>query len=243
MSQTESAKIIAILQPSYLPWLGYFDQIKRSDVFVFYDDVAFDKHGWRNRNRINSANGPLWLSVPVRHKGHSGQLIKDVKIDNSRAWYQKHLRSLQQQYARSEFLPELVSELDRIYQQKSDYLIDLNLSLIQLFMRLLGIRANLVLSSELNISGSQSQRLLNICQHFSAHTYLSGDAAKSYLDLPLFREAGVDVQWQYYAHPVYEQYHGRQHKCAFTPYLSIVDLLLSQGEKSRTFFTGSEEAS
>lgn len=243
MSQVTPGKTVAILQPSYLPWLGYFDQIRRADVFVIYDDVAFDKHGWRNRNRINSANGPLWLSVPVRHKGLSGQAIKDVRIDTGRSWMQKHMRSLQQHYARSVYLDTLLPKLDRIYQQQSASLLDLNLSLIKLFMSLLDIKTDLVRSSELNIGGDQSLRLLNICRHFSADTYLSGDAAKSYLNLSLFRKEGIEVQWQHYMHPRYAQYHCQKFGRAFTPYLSIVDLLLSEGENSCTFFSGSEEGS
>ena len=113
-------KILAVLQPGYFPWLGFFDQMRRVDVFILYDDVQFDKHGWRNRNRIKSLNGPVWLTVPVRHKGLGRQRIHDVEIDNQTAWAHKHLATIRQLYAKAPYLKNFLPELEKFFSQTLD---------------------------------------------------------------------------------------------------------------------------
>jgi hypothetical protein len=181
---------VVVLQPGYLPWLGFFDQLRRADVFVYYDDVQYDKHGWRNRNRIKTQNGAQWLTVPVRHGGGDGfPRIMDVGIDNRTPWARKHLASMRQAYARAPFL-------DRY-------------------------------SSALGIGGERSARLVGICARFGASTYVSGDSAAAYLDVDLFRQQGIEVEWQRYTHPTYAQLHGD-----FIPYLSAIDLLFNCGDQA-----------
>lgn len=220
-------KTVSILQPSYLPWLGYFDQIARSDVFVFYDDVPFDKHGWRHRNRVKAVTGPVWLSVPVKHAGRMGQLIAEAEIDYQRDWAAKHINTLMQSYARAPYrdfyLPKLVSLLCL----KWTYLLELNLALSKYLVECLGLNTVLLRSSELGQSGGRSERLLAICQQLGATKYLSGSAARDYLDVELFARNGIEVVWQDYRHPVYAQQHG-----PFVPYLSVVDVLLNKGGES-----------
>ena len=219
---------VAILQPGFLPWLGFFDQMIRSDRFVYYDDVQFDKHGWRNRNRIKTPNGPAWLTVPVRHSGLHGQTVADVEIDNSKPWSRKMVRTIEQVYARSPHCRHYLPDLSAILcDTPASLLIDLDLQVIDLMRRWLEIDTPTIRSSMLGIAGGQTERLVAICRHFSADRYLSGNAAKSYLQEELFDAAGISVVWQDYNHPVYRQLHGE-----FVPYLSALDLVLNLGPES-----------
>jgi hypothetical protein len=224
-----AAKTVAILQPGYLPWLGFFEQLARSDVFVIYDDVQFDKHGWRNRNRIKSPAGPHWLTVPVLHSGKNLPTNAAVEIDHTQPWARKHLGSIRQFYGRAPHLARYWPELEELLQRRWTLLIDLDLALVNLHARWLGLERPLLRSSALGIAGGQSERLLQHCLHFGATRYLSGSAAREYLDVALFARHGIEVVWQDYVHPVYPQQHG-----AFVSHLSTLDLLLNCGEQSRS---------
>jgi hypothetical protein len=224
---------VAVLQPGFLPWLGFFDQMSRSDWFVLYDDVQFDKHGWRNRNRIKTANGIAWLTVPVRHTGLHGQSILDAEIDNSRDWPRKLVATLRQSYARARHLSPYVDELAGALSTPAKSLFDLDLHLIRLMARWLGIDTPILRSSELGIGGGQTDRLVAICKHLGADRYLSGNAAQAYLDEELFRKAGISVVWQNYVHPIYPQLHGD-----FVPFLSAIDVIFNLGPDAPTLVRG-----
>lgn len=219
---------LAVLQPGYLPWLGFFDQVLRSDVFVFYDDVQFDKHGWRNRNRVKSAKGPLWLTVPVRHSGRSGQPINQTEIDPNLPWARKHVRSIAQHYAGAPFLSRYLPELEDLLCRHWASLAELDITLTKRMCEWLGVERKMYRSSELQISGDRNLRLLNLCRHFHANVYLSGSAAREYLDVAAFADAGISVVWQDFEHPLYQQLHG-----PFISHLSAIDLLLNVGPDSR----------
>ncbi|MBF0214498.1 MAG: WbqC family protein [Magnetococcales bacterium] len=223
---------LAVLQPGYLPWLGFFDLMHRCDIFVLYDDVQFDKHGWRNRNRIRSASGPHWLTVPVRHKGLGKPAILEVEIDPQLPWARKHGATLRQFYARAPYAAHYLPELEEMLNQPWRMLIDLDLALIQIMCRWLGLHRPIFRASELKVSGDRNERLLNLCHHFSADCYMSGNAAQVYLDESLFARHGVAVVWQNYCHPVYSQVHG-----PFIPFLSTLDLLLNAGPESLAILT------
>jgi WbqC-like protein family len=220
--------VIAILQPGYLPWLGFFEQMCRADVFVYYDDVQYDKHGWRNRNRIKTPQGPLWLTVPARHRGLGFPRILDVEIDNRRPWARKHVASIRYAYARAPYVEQYMRPIDDVLSRGWKRLVDLDVTLAGVMAAMFGIAPRVVRSSELGIHGERSDRLLRICQHFAAATYLSGDAARDYLDVALFERHRIAVEWQQFTHPVYPQQHGE-----FIPYLSALDLLLNCGPESR----------
>ncbi len=226
MSANAEPRTLAVLQPGYLPWLGYFDQLRRADVFITYDDVQFDKHGWRNRNRIKTPAGPLWLTVPVLHHGKGQPKNNDILIDGRR-WQRKHVASLSQYYSRAPYADRYLPELTDLLNRDWSHLIDLDMALAGKMAEWFGLPAPTIRSSTLGIDGSQSDRLLKFCQHFGATRYLSGDAAADYLDVELFARHGIDVQWQNYSHPVYPQLHG-----AFVPSLSAIDLLLNCGDRS-----------
>src|SRR5262245_11262834 len=120
---------IVILQPGYLPWLGFFDQLVRADLFVYYDDVQYDKGGWRNRNRIKTPTGPIWLTVPIVSSGKFGQAVNEVEIDVKTAWWKKHIGSLKQNYAKAPFYKDYATGLEEIFARKHEKLVDLDLDL------------------------------------------------------------------------------------------------------------------
>src|ERR1043166_9576480 len=200
---------IVVLQPSYLPWLGYFDQMYKSDVFVVYDDVQYDKNSWRNRNRIKTPQGWQWLTVPVLLKGRNFPLNKDVEINNDLPWASKHLKSLAQNYRPAHFFDEVMGALEGIFTREWKFLIDLNMECISLLKRLLGLEKDLCFASELNIAKvGKTERLVEICRHFGADSFLEGDAGKSYIGESLFSNAGIELEYHHYQHPTYRQLHG-----------------------------------
>lgn len=220
-----------ILQPGYLPWLGFFDQMAQCDLFIYYDDVQFDKHGWRNRNRIKTAQGPLWLTVPVRHHNLDAPAMQEVEIVSQVSWRKKHLGSIKQHYGKAKYFQTLYEPLQKILNQDWRKLIDLDMALVEMFRNYLEIHTPIVRSSELEVAGNKSTRLLALCKKVGADCYLTGDAARSYLEPELFQKEGVAVEWHGYQHPIYsQQYTG------FTPYLSIVDLIFNLGDESKKFF-------
>lgn len=218
---------VVVLQPGYLPWLGFFDQLNRADVFVYYDDVQYDKHGWRNRNRIKTQDGPLWLTVPVRHAGCGFPRILDVAIDCRTPWARKHLASIRQAYARAPFLARYLPELEELLERRWDLLVELDIASAGVMAQWFGLRRRIERSSLLGVAGDRSERLVNICRHLGASKYISGDAAQSYLDVGLFERHGIRVEWQRYVHPTYPQLHGE-----FVPYLSALDLLFNCGAQA-----------
>lgn len=222
---------VVVLQPGYVPWLGFFDQMRRADQFVYYDDVQFDKHGWRNRNRIKGPTGPVWLTVPVRHSGRADQLILETEVSDGAPWSKKQIRTIEQLYARAPHREPYLSELTAILSRPWRMLIDLDMTIVDLMRQWFGIETPIHRSSQLGIGGGQSERLLNVCRHFGANRYLSGEAARSYLDVGLFERAGVHVDWQSYQHPVYPQLHG-----PFISHLSALDLVLNVGPESGNYF-------
>jgi WbqC-like protein family len=226
---------LVVLQPGYLPWLGFFDQMRRADIFVYYDDVQFDRHGWRNRNRIKSPAGPHWLTVPVRHAGLQERIL-DVEIDNRTAWARKHVGTIRQFYARAPYLGSFLPELEELLHRRWERIVDLDIAVVEMICRWLGLNSRTVRSSELGIPGERSQRLLDLCLHFGASRYLTGDAARAYLETELFARHNIEVRWQNYRHPIYTQQHG-----GFIPYLSVLDLLLNCGDESAAILAGEEE--
>jgi hypothetical protein len=221
-------RTLAVLQPGYLPWLGFFDQLQRSDIFILYDDVQYDKNGWRNRNRVKSTAGePHWLTVPV-HVRSLGQRLLETEIDNQLPWARKHLGTIRQFYAKAPYLNRYLPELEELLAgRRWEGLVDLDEAVICLLCGWLGLERKMVRSSTLIVPGERSERLLNLCLHFGAKRYLSGNAAQSYLDVEAFTRQGIEVVWQNYQHPVYRQQHG-----AFVPFLSAIDLVLNCGENS-----------
>src|SRR5437773_20512 len=142
---------LAVLQPGYLPWLGFFDQIRRADLFLVYDDVQFDRHGWRNRNRIKSPSGPQWLTIPVRHSGPDFPMILDVEIDGRVPWARKHIASIKHAYSRAPFLRQYIPRLEEVLSQPWERLVDLDIAVADLICEWLEVKTPIKRVSEMNV--------------------------------------------------------------------------------------------
>jgi hypothetical protein len=223
---------VVILQPGYLPWLGFFDQMYQSDVFIIYDDVQYDKHGWRNRNRIKTAQGVQWLTIPVLTTGREKPLIKEVMINNKIDWRRTHLKTIQQSYSRAPHFNHYLGIFEEIYAKEWQYLIDIDMAFINILMEKLGLKREIKYSSALGIAGQGTERIVNICRKLGATSYLTGDAAKNYLDEEAFSQNNIELKYHNYPHPVYNQLYGE-----FVPYLSIIDLLFNHGKDSLDILT------
>jgi len=227
---------VAIIQPSYLPWLGYFDLMSRVDTFVYLDDVQFTRRDWRNRNKIRTAEGWAWMTVPVEQKGKFAQLLKDTLIDNSSNWRRKHRESLRQHYSRAAHFDSYFPYFDSIYNKDWKYLLDLCYETNDYLQKQLGISTEILQSSALETSASKMDKILAICEKLKATVYLSGDAGRDYLVDGEFQKSRIELQFQDYQHPEYRQrYPGN------ISYLSVVDLLFNHGEQSAGIINQSSE--
>ncbi|MEG6616322.1 WbqC family protein [Peptococcaceae bacterium 1198_IL3148] len=226
-----SKRIIAIHQPNYLPWLGYFHKMLNCDVFVIADDVLLSSTSITHRNKIKCANGSLLLSVPLALKK---VLIKDVLIYNDQNWAERHFQTLQHCYARSKYWKDYREQFRNIYARRWHKLIDLNMEIINLVRDILDIHTPLVLSSALpNLQGKKSDRIIDICKKLNAVVYLSGQGAKVYNDEQAFAQNGIELRYQNFVHPKYPQMWGD-----FIDKLSIVDLIFNCGPDSRKILEG-----
>jgi len=223
-------KIIAIMQPTYLPWVGYFDLIDRVEAFVLLDNVQFEKQSWQQRNRIRTPQDLQWLIVPILHNGHFGQLICDTRISNSQ-FVTKHLKTLQQAYGRAPFFSEFFPEFSQCLTEGAGNgnLANLNLGLIRWVMEKLKITTPLYISSHMGCEGKRSSLLVNICRHLSADEYLSPVGSADYLrqDRELFEQSGIRVWLHGYEHPLYRQVYA-----PFIPYACVIDLLFNEGPRA-----------
>jgi hypothetical protein len=226
---------IVILQPGYLPWLGFFDQLRRCDCFVIYDDVQYTHRDWRSRNRIKTRSGAQWLTVPVLSRGRRYQLINETEIDYDQPWVRKHTGAIEVNYAEAEFFSCYFAELKEALCSRPRYLLELDMTIIRLCAAWLGIKTPMLYASQISVTGKSSERLLHICQHLGADHYLTGDSARDYLDEDSFRQAGITMEYHNYQHPVYKQLYG-----AFIPYMSIIDLFFNHGPASLAILAGSK---
>lgn len=222
-------RTLAVLQPSYLPWLGALEQIARSDVFVFYDDVQFDKNGWRNRNRIRtaSAEGWSWLTVPVRLDEHFPRICS-VKADARAPWRRKHERTIRAEYARAPHLEVFDEFFPEFFAGTEELLADIAIRSTTCLMEAFGITTPWLRSSEMTIEGDRNARLIAICEQLGATDYYSGAAAQAYLDVRAFEARGIRVRFQEYRHPEY-----LQTREPFISHLSALDALLNLGTGAR----------
>jgi hypothetical protein len=225
-----------ILQPSYIPWRGYFDLIHRADVFVFYDDVQYDKHGWRNRNRVKTRQGTQWITIPVAAKGNveQGVLLKDVRVAAHQDFAKKHLATIRQSYAKAPFFTSYASVIERFYAKPPELLCDFTVDTTMEIAKLLGIAAPRFLrASELGVAGTRTERLVAICRRVGANHYLSGPSARDYIEAALFEDAGIGLEYIVYDYPEYEQLHP-----PYDPHVTVLDLLFMKGPAASSFIWG-----
>ena len=214
--------IVTIHQPDFSPWLGYFHRWAISDLYIVLDDVQFLRRGWQHRDRIKTADGPRWLTVPVLKKGKYEQRINEAYIDNTTNWRARHLGSITQAYSRCPGYSSLFPELKRIYGAGHNLLKDFNLDLLRLFADLLGIDTPVVMASESPSTLSSTARLVELTAIHGGTHYLTGTGSRAYLEEELFESKGITVDWQDFEHPVYPQKHGE-----FEPGMSVIDYLMN----------------
>jgi WbqC-like protein family len=225
----------AILQPGFLPWLGFFEQMSRADVFVFLDDVQYTKNDWRNRNRIKTKDGTQWLTVPVSYT--FGQKILDVAIDHSTPWAQKQIRAIESWYRRAHHFERYSGDLAAILGKRHARLVDLDIELTVWLQNQIGLHVKLLRSSELPIASQDRQlKLIELCKSLGCDTFYEGNAGQSYMDVGLFRAHGVEVEFQQYSHPYYPQLWSKEQ--GFISHLSVIDLLFNHGPDSLAILTG-----
>lgn len=218
---------ISAHQPAYLPWLGYFDKMIRSELFIFLDTVQFEKNSFINRNKIKTPNGACWLTVPVMLKGHMTRPIADIQIDSTKNWRQKHLKSISHNYSRCKCFDELYPRLADLYRDCETNFADLMFEHTLFWIQELQISTKIVRSSDIEAVGEGSELILNLCEQFGATSYISGALGRNYLDEDEFRRRSVEIEYQAYEHPRYPQLHGD-----FLPNMCIVDFLMNTRETS-----------
>jgi len=217
------------MQPSYLPWLGYFDLLFQSDLFLVYDTVQFDKDGWRNRNRIKTPQGAQWLTVPVLTKGLNKPTNREIKINRVEPWKRKHLKSLELNYRKAPHFEEIFPLLEGILSKDWEFLIDLNVESLKTLCNYLEIQTSIRFASELKLDLPQDRndKLIEICHHLKADEFYEPKGGEGYIDAERFKSNGIHLRFQDFQHPTYPQLHG-----VFVPQLSIVDLLFNCGKES-----------
>jgi hypothetical protein len=225
---------VAIHQPAYLPWLGYFERMARVDALIILDTVQFEKNSFDNRNRIRDKKAAQWLTVPVKTKGRFGENgWQRLEINHSTRWQEKQLRSLDQCYGKAAHWEPLRTILDEAFARDDSRLLDLNLFLIKRLTEMLGVGTPLLMASDYHPKFAKSELVLELLQAVNADQYLSGTQGRDYLDTAEFERRGFVVSFQDYEHPEY-----RQAYPGFIPYLSVIDLYANHGEDSLDILLG-----
>jgi WbqC-like protein family len=224
-------KTIAVVQSNYIPWRGYFDLINSVDEFILYDEVQYTIRDWRNRNIIKTQSGPLWLTIPVEVKGKYFQKIKDTRISDP-TWGRKHWASIVHSYSRAKYFPMQKELFEQLYLQADDKLLShVNYHFIIAICRILGIRTTISWSMDYNLIGDKTERLVHLCQQTGATAYLSGPAAKAYLNEDLFKSEGIAVSYMDYSgYPEYMQLYP-----PFISRVSIIDLIFNEGPQATDY--------
>ena len=211
---------VAIHQPQYFPWPPYVHKVLSADIFVYLDSVQFSKNGVQNRNQIKTAQGPLWLTIPVRN--HLGQLLRDTRVAEPGAT-RKHWKTIKTSYARTPGFARWQNELESLLDRDAEFLLDAAIASTEWMLNKLNVRAERIKASELDgIGGEASQLVASICGALRATSYLTGTGALAYLDERDFAEIGCEVMVQQWQPFTYEQVNGE-----FVPDLSTLDLLLN----------------
>lgn len=226
--------MVSIHQPQYMPWIGYIDKIDRSDVFILLDNVQYKKNEWQNRNRIKTAQGWQWITVPVLYS--FPEKINEVRINNRVDWRRKHLVAIETNYRRAPYFSKYFPYLEDIYRKEWERLVDINITLIKTLVDLFGIRKKILIASEFKTRDEPDGRLIDLCKAVGANTYLSGKDGPKYMDMDAFEKAGINVIIQDFKHPVYPQLYGK-----FEPNLSSIDLLFNCGEEGIEIIRGRGE--
>ena len=218
--------VVAIHQPQYLPWLGYFDKLDRCDVFCLLDTVQYKKNEFQNRNRIKTAEGWQWLTVPATYR--FPQRINEVGVNQTVDWQRKHRKALKTNYSKAPFFDTYYPSFEKFYQKPYELLVDVNVASIELLVQLLDFERKLVLASSIQVETEDpTLRLVEICRILGGDSYLSGRDGAKYMDVDMFVRHQINILFQDFNHPQYPQCYG-----SFEPNMSVVDLLFNCGPES-----------
>ena len=219
---------VAIMQPTYLPWCGYFGLMHNVDIFVFLDSVQFSKRSWQQRNKIKSANGEQWLTIPVLSKGQKEQKINQVKIDPTSRFYDKHIKTIMHNYKESPFFNEVLEVISNPIKNNNLNLAMYNIEIINSIKDFLGIETKTLHSSEIPVVGKKEELLSLICRELGATEYISPPGSENYLcKSNAFDKENIPVKYFNFVHPRYQQLFGD-----FKENMSVVDLLMNHGDES-----------
>lgn len=236
-SKSIGRKIISIAQSNYIPWKGYFDLIDRVDEFVILDNVQYTKNDWRNRNRIKTSAGSIWLTIPIRYSGKFGCNICDIEVSDS-IWRRKHWKTIVQNYRKAPFFEHYGQKFEEIYRELDEKsLSQINYKLILAVADILGIDTKMSWSMDFDVDvADPTERIIRICELAGASTYLSGPAAKNYIKRDLFDRAGIELRYiDYNGYPEYRQLYP-----PFEHAVSIIDLIFSVGPDSMGYIRRSD---
>ncbi|PDS64690.1 WbqC family protein [Rhizobium anhuiense] len=224
-------KKVAILQSNYIPWKGYFDLIAAVDEFILYDDMQYTRRDWRNRNQIKTPQGVVWLTVPVKVKGKYHQTIRETEIDGW-DWAAAHWKSIVLNYKKAPFFDDIANFLEPIYQRENHRnLSALNRELLEIVCRYLGITTPITNSWDYLLVDGKSERLADLCLQAGGTEYISGPAAKDYIEERAFSDRGLKLSWfDYQGYPEYSQLWGE-----FVHGVTVLDLLFNCGKDSPAF--------
>lgn len=220
---------VGIIQSCYLPWRGYFDFIRDVDLFVFFDDTQFTRRDWRNRNKIKTAQGPVWITVSVNDV-YASQSIFDTGIDYAHDWPQRHINLFRQWYSKAPFYSDYAEELFALIRTPRRTISDLNVVLTQWIVAKLGIKTELHLSSEYHPQGLKTERLIDILKKVKATAYVSGPSARDYMQEDRFREEKIRLEYKNYDYAPYPQLWGD-----FNGAVTVMDLLFNTGPEAVTY--------
>lgn len=224
-------KKVAITQSNYIPWKGYFDLINSVDEFILFDDMQYTRRDWRNRNKIKTANGLIWLTIPVQVKGKYSQKISDTEINNAE-WRASHWKSIIRNYSQARYFQDYQNRFESLYlNHQETKLSQINYRFIINICEILGINTKITWSSDYQLSEGKTERLVSICRQAEATEYLSGPAAMDYIDEGLFQHAKIKLNYiDYSEYPEYAQ--------LFPPFehgVSVMDLIFNEGENASHF--------
>ncbi|MBA4372492.1 MAG: hypothetical protein C0402_06475 [Thermodesulfovibrio sp.] len=224
----EQTKTVAILQSCYIPWKGYFDLINMVDEFILYDDMQYTRRDWRNRNIIKTPTGPLWLTIPVEVKGKYFQKISETKV-SANSWREKHWKAICHNYSKANFFKDYAALFEDLFLGSQEaYLSLINYRFITAINECLGIDTKITWSSDYTLIEGKTDRLIDICKQAGAGTYVSGPAARGYIDEELFEKEDIRLVWMDYSgYPEYQQLYP-----PFRHEVSIVDLLFNEGSNA-----------
>lgn len=217
------SRSVVIHQPDFLPWLGFFDRLRRADMYIVLDHVQFIRRGWTHRDMIKTTAGAAWLTLNIQ-KAPQNTPIRDIQLAPGKDWRQDNLNLIRESYRKAPHFMEVFSRLEGLYTPSIENMAEMNLASLDLLEDMLDVKTPRLISSKMSPQGSSTAMLVDLLQKAGATQYISGQGARAYLDENLFAKAGIELVWQTFRHPLYPQLHGE-----FVPMLSSVDALFNCG--------------